>query len=53
MGFPTYHSAPYMKENWKEMKEIGKLFDQDFYPLKSSAKYLFQGNDAVSNACGV
>lgn len=45
-GFHTYCSAP-------NLKEIGKLFDQDFYPLKSSAKYLFQGNNAVSNACGV
>lgn len=45
-GFHTYHSAP-------NMKEIGKLFDQYFYPLKSSAKYLFQGNNAVSNAYGV
>lgn len=35
------------------MKEIGKLFDQDSYLLKSSAEYLFQGNDAVSNAYGV
>lgn len=46
MGFHTYYSAP-------NMKQIGKLFDQHFYPLMSSAKYLFQGNNAVSNAYGV
>lgn len=45
-GFHAYHSAP-------NMKEIGKLIDQDFCPLKSSAKYLFQGNNAVSNGHGV
>lgn len=44
-GFHAYHSAP-------TMKETGKLFDQDFYPFKSSTEYLFQGNNAASNAYG-
>lgn len=45
MGSDTCH----LHLIWK----IGQFFDQDIYSLKPSAKYLFQGNNSVSNAYGV